>query len=258
VALLLAFALALAGGFVVGAIAAVAGVDIESDPPGLTIGLTLVQDLAFVGAALLLANMTGRLSARDLGLRATRFFAGVGWSALAYVAMLVVGAALVYAFGVQDEQPDDVLEELGVDEGGLLLVLGALVVCVGAPIAEEILFRGYMYTALRNRFGIGLAGAITGVIFGAVHVFNFSGKPWELAVASVLTLTFFGFVLCLLYQRTGSLYPCIGLHALNNAVAFGTQQDWTWEIAVLFASASALCVVILAPLHRRRPAPRTA
>ena len=49
---------------------------------------------------------------------------------------------------------------------------------------------------------------------------------------------FFGFGLCLLYQRTGSLYPCIALHAINNCVAFGVTQDWTWEIPLLVVLAA--------------------
>ena len=38
----------------------------------------------------------------------------------------------------------------------------------------------------------------------------------------------------MLYERTGSLYPCIGLHCVNNSVAFSSTQDWTWQIPVYF------------------------
>ena len=53
--------------------------------------------------------------------------------------------------------------------------------------------------------------------------------------AFLVPLAFFGFVLCLIYARTGSLYPCIALHCANNSIAFGVSQHWTWQIAVLFA-----------------------
>jgi membrane protease YdiL (CAAX protease family) len=63
-------------------------------------------------------------------------------------------------------------------------------------------------------------------------------------------------ILCLLYARTKSLYPSITLHAINNSIAFGTSQDWGWEIAPLLA-ASLTCIALAAYLVRRRfgPAP---
>jgi membrane protease YdiL (CAAX protease family) len=53
-------------------------------------------------------------------------------------------------------------------------------------------------------------------------------------------LAFFGFALCMLREKTGSLLPCIVLHCANNSLAFGVTQDWTWQIPVLFVSALGL------------------
>jgi membrane protease YdiL (CAAX protease family) len=55
----------------------------------------------------------------------------------------------------------------------------------------------------------------------------------------------FGFGLCLLRVRTGSIYPCIGTHALNNSLAFGASQDWDWQILPLLAGSLALIALIL-------------
>ena len=38
-------------------------------------------------------------------------------------------------------------------------------------------------------------------------------------------LALLGFMFCLVYERTGSLFPVIALHALNNAIAYGVQTD---------------------------------
>ena len=81
-------------------------------------------------------------------------------------------------------------------------------------VGEELLFRGYIFRALRNWRGFAPAAIITGLIFGAVHI---GSSP----IGYALPLAAFGFGLCLLYQWTGSLYPCIALHALNNAFALG-------------------------------------
>jgi membrane protease YdiL (CAAX protease family) len=64
-------------------------------------------------------------------------------------------------------------------------------------------------------------------------------------------------VLCAVYQRTGSLYPGIALHALNNSLAFGVNEGWGWQIAVLIVASLAAIAMLLALLTRRpslRPA----
>ncbi len=60
----------------------------------------------------------------------------------------------------------------------------------------------------------------------------------------------------MLYQRTGSLYPCIGLHACNNSVALGVLQEWgAGEIALLMigALAASLALRLAAAARARRP-----
>ena len=65
-----------------------------------------------------------------------------------------------------------------------------------------------------------------------------------------MPLAFFGFVLCLLYARTGSLWPCIALHCANNSVAFGVSQGWSWQVPLLFAGALALIALLARPAVR--------
>ena len=71
----------------------------------------------------------------------------------------------------------------------------------------------------------------------------------------LVPLAVFGFVLCLLYWRTGSLYPCIALHALNNCLAFGVSQNWDWQIPVLMVAALTVISGLILPFGgvRRRP-----
>ncbi len=61
----------------------------------------------------------------------------------------------------------------------------------------------------------------------------------------------FGVVLALLYWRTGSLWPPIGLHAINNSIAFGVSEDWTWQIPLLALGALALIFVPVRLIARR-------
>ena len=97
-------------------------------------------------------------------------------------------------------------------------VLLVLIVVVGAPIVEELFFRGFLFRILRVRAGFWLAAVLDGLIFGAVH-----GSLIILPVLAVL-----GVALCWVYERTGSLFPCIAIHALNNTIAYGATTENGW------------------------------
>ena len=63
-------------------------------------------------------------------------------------------------------------------------------------------------------------------------------------------LAFFGFVLCLVYDRTGSLYTVIAVHAVNNALAFGSALGWDWQILPVAAGALAVIAIGARSLER--------
>ena len=94
-----------------------------------------------------------------------------------------------------------------------------------APICEEFLFRGYIFTALRNWKGTWPAAVITGLIFGGVH----AGSAPALDLAPLAAL---GFGLCLLYRYTGLAVPLLRrpraqqLHRLLRASSTGTRTSW--------------------------------
>ena len=112
-------------------------------------------------------------------------------------------------------------QDLGADEGTLgLIAAGFMVICV-APFAEEFFFRGFFYRALRSRYSILVAALIDGLLFGVIH-WDFTSAEALLIVPPLAAL---GFMFCLVYERTGSLYPVIALHALNNAIAFGVTIE---------------------------------
>jgi membrane protease YdiL (CAAX protease family) len=236
VALLGGLVLAAVGGLVVDIPAALLGVTISSShtPAGLAIADTFVQDVAFVVAAAYCAQIGGRtLRAWQLGLRPP----GAGWrSAARKIALLIVLFILLDIAWSEAFSPgkDKLLQQLGSNESALLLLLSAGLTCVVAPMAEEILFRGYMFTALRNWRGTGPAAVITGILFGAVHA---GSAP----VLDLIPLAVLGFGLCLLYRYTGSLYACMVAHCLNNCIAFAGLEGWWWQ-GFLLAAASLLAM----------------
>lgn len=232
VALIAAFGGALFGGLIIGAIGAAAGSDFDDPTPAVNITATLVQDICLIGAAVLFASMTGRVDPRQFGLRATHPWRALGWMAATFVAFYVFTVIWVAIVG-GDPNDEKLPDELGANDSTVALLAVAFLVSVVAPIAEEFFFRGFFFGALRNWRGLWPAAIITGVVFGGIHA---GSADWEF----LLPLAFFGFALCLLREKTGSLYPCIVLHCVNNSIAFGVSQDWSWEIPILFVVSLAL------------------
>jgi membrane protease YdiL (CAAX protease family) len=235
---------AVAGVGVIALVVELAGVDTVGDtPPGVTIGGTYVQDLALIGSALVLARLLDPpATAGKFGLRTTRWLPAAGWTLACWFAFFAFASAWGLALGIDEE--DDLPEELGVDGSTAALVAVSLLVCVLAPIAEELFFRGFCFTALRRTLGMLPAAALTGIIFGAIHM---GGTDIEF----IVPLMVFGFLLCLLYVRTDSLLPCVVLHALNNALALGVSQDWGAATALAMAAAAAISTLIVLPFARR-------
>ena len=242
VALIAGLAGALFGALVIGVVAVAFGANFDDQPPAVTIAATVVQDLCLIGSAVLFARIYGRVVPADFGLRPTKIAPAIGWAALGWFSFLIFTAAFVAIVG-GNPSDDKLPTELGADDSTAALLAVAFLVAVVAPVAEEFFFRGYFFTALRNWRGLWPAAIGTGLVFGAIH-----GSSAD--AAFLLPLAFFGFVLCLLYARTRSLYPCIALHCANNSIAFGSTQHWTWQIAVLFAVS--IAVIGLAALAVRQ------
>ena len=91
------------------------------------------------------------------------------------------------------------------------LAVQIVLIVIAAPISEELCFRGMLYGGLRERLPRYPAALITGLIFGGLHATT--------GISAVPPLIVFGFLLALLYERTGSIVPGILLHTINNSIA---------------------------------------
>jgi uncharacterized protein len=242
---------ALMGALVIGVIAVIAGADASADTPAVSITATFVQDACLVASALLFASLAGRPLPAQFGLRPTRVLPALGWMAAVFAAFYVFTAAWVAIVGGSPDD-DQLTKQLGVDRSTVAMLAVALLVSVMAPVCEEFFFRGYFYGALRNWRGMWPAAVITGFVFGGIHAGSAD-------VAFLLPLAFFGFALCLLRERTGSLYPCMALHCANNSLAFGVSQHWSWQIPVLLvASLGIIGAIALVVRDAWSPAPAPA
>jgi membrane protease YdiL (CAAX protease family) len=204
---------------VVGILAAATGATADDEDPTFTIVATFLQGLIFIGTAVLFASFTRKPKPEDFGLRPARFWPAAGWAALGMLTFYVLVA--LYSVIVQPDAEQSVAQDLGADQGTFgMIAAGFMVVCV-APVAEEFFFRGFFYRALRSRWTPLAAAAIDGLLFGVIH-YDFTGADALLILPPLILL---GFIFCLVYERTGSIYPTIAMHALNNAIAFGVTIE---------------------------------
>ena len=67
----------------------------------------------------------------------------------------------------------------------------------------------------------------------------------------LVPLAFLGFGLCLLYRVTGSLYPCIAAHSLNNSIAYGSLESWTLLQVIALIAGSLLLIGALVLAGKR-------
>lgn len=157
---------------------------------------------------------TGDLRA-DFGWR--RFTAAdLGWGALAGIGAVVAQGLVGLAFARPD---DDSYRDavLGGDPGVAMLVVMAFAVVVGAPLFEELLFRGPVMRSLVERFGAVAGVVLQGAVFSLYHIV---GDPrlarlWYLAPLFVV-----GVIFGAAAQRTGRMATSQVAHAVMNLIAF--------------------------------------
>ncbi len=166
-----------------------------------------------VAATIWAARALGR--PRDvLGLRRVPVGRTAALVVASLVAIFVLNAVLEPIFHGAERQA----EAGGLDPnpfpGGaratIAAVLAGVVLCVAAPVGEELFFRGLVHGSLR-RLGVPVATLLSAAVFAAVH----------LVPAAFPVLFVVGVILALLYEHTGSLIPGIVVHMLINALAFG-------------------------------------
>jgi membrane protease YdiL (CAAX protease family) len=215
-----AFAVSFLIGALVGVPLEALGVDLRS--PLSAIVSLVIQAVIYVGLIRLLVVDTGALSWAEMGIRRPdgrvlpELVAGALWAGPVILATVVVAGILAQLLPVTPTSP---LPPTGDDIGLVLnLIAGALL----APIAEEILFRGFATTAWARTMGPRRAIVRGALFFAFVHVLSISGadagEAISLAIVGFASRIPVALVLGWLYLRRGSLWAPIGLHATFNGI----------------------------------------
>jgi uncharacterized protein len=241
-AIALGFAVGVFASAIVGAIASVNGSSLAHPTPAVALISDVLFDLGFVASAIFFSRVRGRPAPADFGFRRIKWRTGVIAVVVAAISYYLLTA--LYASALNLHGNDKLPKELGVSGSTAALVGATVFVCVIAPIVEEFFFRGFIFGALRQMrivvagrdLGTWVAAIITGILFGLAHTGSASAQY-------LVPLGFLGFVLCLVRWRTGSLYPCMALHSINNSLALGIGQ-LHWNAAEIIGLALGSLLVI--------------
>ena len=211
--------------------------------PAATDIATVIQDLGFVGAALFLAAHIAPPRPAQFGLRSPRSWPrAIGVAAAAAVGFVVISSAYFASLN-QSGQEKEFVKQIGGNAGTVSVLAVCVLVTVIAPVCEEILFRGFIFRSLSNWRGPWPAAIATGILFGLVH--GLSAPAVDLAPLALL-----GFLLCVVYYKTGSLYLTILAHSVNNALALSSDEGWGSGRAVALLAAALALLALAAWLLR--------
>ena len=190
--------------------------------PLVVLGYGVQTTLVFVGSTA--AGQLGMLVLGYLYLRyrdlsvpvRTPTAATLGYVVAGTVAALVTAVGLSLALAALNLLPGSVVGDAAETDPTLLLGLAALSVAVVAPV-EEFLFRGVIQRRLVDRFGAvpGVAGA--SLLFGSMHLANYTGRLAPV-IAGALLIAAVGAVFGTVYERTDNLVAPVLVHAVYNVV----------------------------------------
>ena len=148
----------------------------------------------------------------ELGLQHLPTFVDIGLAPIGYVVYIIGANLLTSLMQIFPWFESDQVQETGfgyfITTGDRILAMLALVII--APIAEEIVMRGWLYGKLRSRLKAPIAILLVSVLFGLLH------GQWNVSVG-VFVLSI---VLCGLREITGTIWSGMLLHILSNGIAF--------------------------------------
>ncbi|MGA2969014.1 MAG: CPBP family glutamic-type intramembrane protease [Acidimicrobiales bacterium] len=189
-------------------------------PGGLSVELVLTEValwLPMIGACWFVSRRRGERSfAIDFGLRWRPLDIGLGLAgsvaARSTESIVLLPIVLLHPhFRIPE-----VSEFQQFTNGASGWIVLALVTCVGAPIVEELFFRGLIQTRLVGRFGPVVGIGVTSVLFGAAHLIGWAGS---ISLVYALAIAGAGVALGTMRHLTGRLGTSMMTHSFFNAQA---------------------------------------
>ena len=164
--------------------------------------------LLTLGLIWAVATLRGKISARKtLGWSWPANFGVVKSVALA-IFLFMVAMFVSYKFGGQDTDVERLLQS-----SRAAALITAVLAATTAPLVEETIYRGLLYSAFRRATGPVFAVVIVASMFAGLHVLQY----WPNAGA-ITAISFLSVVLTIVRARTGRLLPCFVIHLVFNGI----------------------------------------
>jgi membrane protease YdiL (CAAX protease family) len=112
------------------------------------------------------------------------------------------------------EQENELTRLLRSSRAAVYLV--AIMATFTAPLVEEVIYRGVLYSAFQRTFGVTLGVVAVTLLFAMVHV-----PQYYPSVSTIGLLLLLSLILTLVRVYTGNLLPCVVLHTIFNAIQSG-------------------------------------
>lgn len=136
------------------------------------------------------------------------------WHAVALTILFFgIAAAMTAIFGEVETEFDRMIKSSRV-----AVYFVAFFATFTAPIVEEVIYRGVLFSAFKRRLGTVIAVISTTLLFTLVHVPQYSDPSTAPDTATVITLLLLSLTLTLVRAGTNNLLPCIVLHTVFNGI----------------------------------------
>jgi membrane protease YdiL (CAAX protease family) len=176
--------------------------------------------LLTIGGVLAFVRSYGRPGLRSIGIKKPKWvdpLYGLAAFPIYYLVLVIavlITQALVPSFNAGQAQ------DLGLNGRYGTVQLIFIFICLAglAPLAEEILFRGFIYSSLKKAMSLWGAVLITSSLFAAGHLAE-GGSSGPLYIGAIDTFIL-SLVLIYLREKTGRLWAGVTLHSLKNIIAF--------------------------------------
>ncbi len=239
--------------FVVPVIAATWAVQLTFLALGLPLFPALVIELVILvtAAVTVTRRLTGRPGLRPLAGGALQWRFGIGWYALAVLAMPAVTLVVAWASGTLDASRTELT--------GAALSFAFLAVVYGAVLGnvwEELAWTGFLQSRLMERHGLFVGSMITAVPFALIHlplIFEADGlggtslREFGLGVLILAgAAPFLRYLIGVVHTRTDrSLLAVALLHGSFNASSSSALHDGDWQYVVAMAVLSSVVALAI-------------
>lgn len=170
----------------------------------------LVMSIIFMAALYSVVLKPNRQSWKAVGLQS---FAPGHWKRIAVwtILLIVVSIVLViimsgFGVGTDNRKTESLQAQLTI----LNFSIGFISAAIVSPVYEEIFYRGFLYRFFSSRYGIVTGMLLSASIFTLVHIPTFNTLPVNFIS---------GLIFAWIYEKTGSVLPCILMHSFFNGIA---------------------------------------